>query len=93
MFTPNGSVAFVTPRPGLPSTGASTEWNWVILAITNFAAMACGNCASMSGYRVYYAIAGAELVLLLLGSDKRTQSADIDQACAYWQDWQKREER
>ena len=42
------------------------------------------------GYRVYYAIAGAELILLLCGEDKRTQSADIDGACAYWQDWQRR---
>jgi putative addiction module killer protein len=42
------------------------------------------------GYRVYYAIAGTLLVLLLSGSDKRTQDADIDRACAYWLDWQGR---
>lgn len=45
------------------------------------------------GYRVYYAIAGTQVVLLLLGGDKRTQAADIDRACAYWQDWQRRAER
>ena len=45
------------------------------------------------GYRVYYAIAGTHVVLLLLGGDKRTQAADIDRACAYWQDWQRRAER
>ncbi|HEY1806508.1 MAG TPA: type II toxin-antitoxin system RelE/ParE family toxin [Terracidiphilus sp.] len=44
------------------------------------------------GYRVYYAIAGAEVVLLLSGGDKRTQDADIDRACAYWADWQRRGE-
>jgi len=44
------------------------------------------------GYRVYYAIAGAKMVLLLLGGDKGTQDADIDRACAYWQDWQRRVE-
>ena len=43
-----------------------------------------------SGYRVYYAIAGKEIVLLLCGGDKRTQEADIALACEYWQDWQKR---
>jgi len=42
------------------------------------------------GYRVYYAMAGGQVILLLLGSDKRTQTADIDRACAYWQDWQRR---
>ncbi|HEY1901337.1 MAG TPA: type II toxin-antitoxin system RelE/ParE family toxin [Terracidiphilus sp.] len=42
------------------------------------------------GYRIYYAIAGAQLVLLLCGGDKRTQSSDIDRACEYWLDWQRR---
>lgn len=42
------------------------------------------------GYRVYYAIAGTELVLLLLGGDKRTQTADIDRACDHWADWKRR---
>jgi putative addiction module killer protein len=43
-----------------------------------------------TGYRVYYAIAGKKIVLLLCGGDKRTQDADIDRACGYWQDWQRR---
>ena len=42
------------------------------------------------GYRVYYALAGAEIVLLHFGGDKGTQSADITRACACWQDWQRR---
>lgn len=42
------------------------------------------------GYRVYYAVAGNAIVLLICGGDKRTQSADIDRACEYWQDWQRR---
>lgn len=42
------------------------------------------------GYRVYYALAGRRLVLLLCGGDKRTQDADIQCAVNYWQDWQRR---
>lgn len=43
-----------------------------------------------AGYRVYYAIAGQLIVLLLCGDDKRTQNKDIERACTYWQDWQRR---
>jgi putative addiction module killer protein len=42
------------------------------------------------GYSADYAVAGMELVLLMCGGDKRTQSTDIDRACDYWQDWQRR---
>jgi putative addiction module killer protein len=45
------------------------------------------------GYRVYYAISGAQVILLLSGGDKRNQDAEIDRACAYWQDWQGRAEQ
>ncbi|MDP1645236.1 MAG: type II toxin-antitoxin system RelE/ParE family toxin [Thiobacillus sp.] len=43
-----------------------------------------------AGYRVYYAIADRAIVLLLGGGDKRAQDVDIDRACNYWQDWQRR---
>ena len=43
-----------------------------------------------AGYRVYYAISGKEVVLLLCGGNKRTQTADIKQAVEYWKDWQRR---
>jgi putative addiction module killer protein len=42
------------------------------------------------GYRVYYAVSGHRVVLLLCGGDKRTQDADIARAVGYWQDWQRR---
>lgn len=42
------------------------------------------------GYRVYYALSGDVVILLLCGGDKRTQSEDIDTASRYWSDWQKR---
>ncbi len=44
------------------------------------------------GYRVYYAVHGQKVVLLLCGGDKRTQDADIARACSYWLDWQRREQ-
>ncbi len=43
-----------------------------------------------AGYRVYYAMAGAVVVLLLCGGDKDTQGADIERAVRYWSDWQRR---
>ena len=35
-------------------------------------------------------MARREVVLLLWGGDKQTQDADINRACEYWQDWQRR---
>jgi putative addiction module killer protein len=43
-----------------------------------------------AGYRVYYAIEGNDIILLLCAGDKRTQDTDITRACSYWQDWQRR---
>jgi putative addiction module killer protein len=42
------------------------------------------------GYRVYYALSGQRLVLLLCGGEKSTQSMDIGRAVDYWHDWQRR---
>lgn len=42
------------------------------------------------GYRVYYALAGQRIVLLLCGGDKSTQDSDIDRAITFWRDWQRR---
>ena len=43
------------------------------------------------GYRVYFARAGRELVLLLSGGDKPTQTADIKKAKEHWHDYQQRQ--
>ena len=42
-----------------------------------------------AGYRVYYAIAGTQVILLLCGGDKKTQAADIERACRYWDEAQR----
>ncbi|WP_074890037.1 type II toxin-antitoxin system RelE/ParE family toxin [Pseudomonas graminis] len=42
------------------------------------------------GYRVYYAQAGKQLILLLLGGDKHHQRSDIVKAIDCWHDYQRR---
>jgi putative addiction module killer protein len=42
------------------------------------------------GYRVYYAMVGTAIVLLLCGGDKRNQSADIRKAKEYLRDYKRR---
>jgi putative addiction module killer protein len=42
------------------------------------------------GYRVYYALAGRRIVLLLCGGDKRKQAADIRRAVLFLKDYNER---
>ncbi|MDP4200484.1 MAG: type II toxin-antitoxin system RelE/ParE family toxin [Bacteroidota bacterium] len=42
------------------------------------------------GYRLYYGIDGKEIVLLLCGGDKSSQSKDIRNAKKYWKDYKER---
>src|SRR5262249_37190605 len=42
------------------------------------------------GYRVYYAVVGTEVVLLLCGGDKRKQATDIRRAADYLRDFKRR---
>ena len=37
------------------------------------------------GYRVYYAMTGKTVVLLLIGGDESTQQKDIETAKSYWE--------
>ena len=39
------------------------------------------------GYRVYYTQKGSEIVLLLVGGDKRTQNTDIETAKRLAREW------
>lgn len=40
-----------------------------------------------SGYRVYFGEHGTDIVVLLCGGDKGSQSKDIQQAKAYWKEY------
>ena len=42
-----------------------------------------------SGFRVYFGKDGDQLVILLIGGDKKSQSRDIDKAKGYWKDYKK----
>ena len=44
------------------------------------------------GYRVYYGLDGATVVLLLVGGSKRTQRRDVEKALSYWQEYNNRKE-
>lgn len=39
------------------------------------------------GYRVYFAVDGDEIILLLSGGDKGSQRKDIERAREYWTDY------
>lgn len=74
----------------------------IAVRISRMAAGNFGDCKPISsgvwelridygpGYRVYYARAGEELVVLLVGGDKRKQQSDIETALTYWKDWNRR---
>ena len=42
------------------------------------------------GYRVYFALHGQTIVLLLCGGDKGAEDADIAKAVGYWENWKTR---
>jgi len=41
------------------------------------------------GYRVYFAEDGDEIIVLLIGGDKKTQGRDIEKAKEYWRNYGK----
>jgi putative addiction module killer protein len=45
------------------------------------------------GYRIYFAKDGPQLVILLLGGDKSSQSADVARAQDFWKAYQEGKRR
>ena len=45
------------------------------------------------GYRIYFGKIGTEIVLLLVGGIKRSQSRDIEKANQYWRDYEESHEK
>jgi putative addiction module killer protein len=43
-----------------------------------------------SGYRVYFGQHGNDLIILLCGGSKGSQSSDIEKAHEFWIDWKRR---
>lgn len=98
-LTPDGRDPFADWLRGLADRQAKAR---TATRINRMAAGNFGDCQPVGegvwelridwgpGYRVYYAMAGKRLVLLLVGGDKRKQQADIATAHGYWNDWQQR---
>ncbi|MDF7631007.1 type II toxin-antitoxin system RelE/ParE family toxin [Erwiniaceae bacterium L1_55_4] len=42
------------------------------------------------GYRVYYALDGDRIILLLIGGDKASQKQDLAKAVKFWREYQMR---
>lgn len=45
---------------------------------------------ALAGLRVYYGLDGEEIILLLCGGTKRTQSKDVKKAKEYWREFLER---
>jgi putative addiction module killer protein len=96
---PDGSEPYADWLAGLADKQAKAR---VLVRVLRMGAGNFGDCKPLAdgvwelridwgpGYRVYYALAGRRLVLLLVGGDKRRQQADITAALKYWKDWQER---
>jgi putative addiction module killer protein len=77
----------------------------IAVRIDRLAAGNFGDCKSLSrglyelridwgpGYRIYYAMIGNQIVLLLCGGDKPKQASDIEKAAAYLTDYKSRTAR
>nr|WP_307188141.1 type II toxin-antitoxin system RelE/ParE family toxin [Duganella sp. OV510] len=76
--------------------------HWILVRLQRLSGGNFGDCKPITdgvwelridhgpGYRVYDARAGEQLLLLLIGGDKRKQQADIAMAVSYWKDWHTR---
>ena len=98
-MTPSGEIPFRAWLHGLRDINARAKIRVRLnrLRLGNFGdAKSVGSGVSElripfgPGYRIYYARAQNTVVLLLCGGDKGSQKGDVEQAKAYWQDYQRR---
>lgn len=97
--TTDGRDVFQTWLDGLPDQTAKAR---ILVRLNRLAAGNAGDCKPVGsgvqelrihygpGYRVYFGYTGHEMVLLLCGGDKQRQAADIEQAKAFWAEFQGR---
>jgi putative addiction module killer protein len=98
-LTPSGEDPY---QQGYMRLKHNTAKARITTRVTRLAADLPGDCKAVTkgvwelrvdhgpGYRIYFARAGRQLILLLLGGDKRRQQADIERALDYWADYQER---
>ena len=98
-LTPSGKNLFGEWLDSLRDTKAEAR---IAARVARLAAGNFGDCRPLMdgvwelridwgpGYRIYYAMLGRTCVLLLCGGDKRKQSADINRAVGYWNDYRRR---
>jgi len=98
-LTPSGKNLFAEWLDSLRDTKAEAR---IAARVARLAAGNFGDCRPLMdgvwelridwgpGYRIYYAMLGRTCVLLLCGGDKRKQSADINRAVGYWNDYRRR---
>jgi putative component of toxin-antitoxin plasmid stabilization module len=79
----------VDVREYLTADGRNPYREWLdTLDVTPRARIQARVLRYSTGYRIYFARDGLKLVLLLLGGDKSTQSADIVRAQEWWKAYQ-----
>ncbi|OGQ35910.1 MAG: addiction module protein [Deltaproteobacteria bacterium RIFCSPHIGHO2_12_FULL_43_9] len=95
-IAPNGKIPFIEWLSSLKDISARAKIRIRLdrLSLGNF-----GDCKHVGGgvfelrikfgpgYRVYFGQVGNEIILLLSGGDKNTQSDDIKKAIKYWADY------
>lgn len=97
--TPAGKDVFDSWLTALEDARAQAK---IAVRLNRLAAGNFGDCKSLGrglyelridwgpGYRIYYAMIDRRCILVLCGGDKRKQSADVQRAFGYLEDYKKR---
>ena len=80
----------IAQERGYWSVSTACNSAWKVIGVLLVKAVRELKIPEGKGYRVYYAWDGPTIVLLLCGGDKSTQNADIENAKAYWRDYNER---